>query len=57
MAGSDPVPVLSGTGVFLYDTDDGVLAWDDDGAGANAPTTIATLLNHAALSASDFIIV
>ena len=57
MAGSDPVPVLSGAGVFLYDTDDGGLAWDDDGTGANAPVTIAILLNQAALSAADFLIV
>jgi Ca2+-binding RTX toxin-like protein len=55
VAGSDPVAV-SGTGVFLYDTDDGALAWDADGEGGNAPVTIAVLLNQPALSASDFVI-
>jgi Ca2+-binding RTX toxin-like protein len=55
VAGSDPLPV-GGQGVFLYDTDDGALSWDADGAGVNAPVTIAVLLNQPALSASDFVI-
>jgi Ca2+-binding RTX toxin-like protein len=56
VAGSDPLPV-GGEGVFLYDTDDGELSWDADGSGVNAsPVTIATLLNHPALSAADFLI-
>jgi Ca2+-binding RTX toxin-like protein len=56
VAGSDPLPV-GGQGLFLYDTDDGALSWDADGSGVNAsPVTIATLLNHPALSAADFLI-
>jgi Ca2+-binding RTX toxin-like protein len=57
VAGSDPVPVVSGTGAFLYDTDDGSLAWDADGADATAPVTIAILLGQPALGAADFLIV
>ena len=55
VAGSDPLAV-GGQGVFLYDTDNGALAWDADGADGNAPVTIAVLLNQPALSASDFVI-
>jgi Ca2+-binding RTX toxin-like protein len=55
VAGSDPLAV-GGQGVFLYDTDDGALAWDADGGGGNPAITIATLLNQPALSASDFVI-
>jgi Ca2+-binding RTX toxin-like protein len=55
VAGSDPLAV-GGQGVFLYDTDDGALAWDADGADGNPAITIATLLNQPALSAADFVI-
>jgi Ca2+-binding RTX toxin-like protein len=55
VAGSDPLAV-GGQGVFLYDIDDGALAWDADGGGGNPAITIATLLNQPALSASDFVI-
>jgi hypothetical protein len=57
ISGSDPAPVASGVGVFLYDTENGALAWDADGAEANAPVTLAFLINLPALSASDFLIV
>lgn len=57
ISGSDPVPVASGDGVFLYDTDDGALAWDGDGAGGNAAVTLAFLINLPALSESDLLIV
>ncbi len=57
ISGSDPMPVVSGDGVFLYDTDNGALAWDADGAGGNAAVSIAFLTNLPALSASDFLIV
>ena len=57
ISGSDPFPVSSGVGVFLYDTDNGALAWDADGAGGNAGVTIAFLINLPVLSASDFLIV
>jgi Ca2+-binding RTX toxin-like protein len=46
-----------GAGVFLYDTDTGILAWDADGVGGTASITIAVLGNLAALSATDFMVV
>ncbi len=54
--GSAPVAMTSGTGWFLYDTDDGRLLWDDDGAGADAAIQIATLYGMPALSAADFVV-
>ena len=41
---------------FLYDTDDGRLFWDSDGAGGLAATLIATLQGAPTLSQSDIII-
>jgi Ca2+-binding RTX toxin-like protein len=57
VAGTDPVSVTPGDGVFLYEADIGALSWDADGAGGNAPFTIAFLTNLAALTAADFLIV
>ncbi len=56
VAGSDPAPP-GGQGVFLYDTDNGSLAWDGDGAGGSAAVAIAILVNQPPLSAADFMIV
>jgi serralysin len=41
---------------FLYDTDDGRLFWDSDGAGGAAAILIATLSGAPVLTASDIII-
>jgi Ca2+-binding RTX toxin-like protein len=57
ISSADPIPVTMGDGVFLYDTDNGALAWDGDGADGNAPVSLAFLTNLPALSASDFLIV
>ena len=43
--GNPVVPPGSTTGIFLYDTDTGVLRYDKDGAGVNASVIIATLLD------------
>jgi len=57
-----PAPLASGSnpsGVgasFLYDTDDGRLYWDADGAGGDAAVLIATLAGAPSLIASDIII-
>jgi Ca2+-binding RTX toxin-like protein len=56
VAASDPL-AAGGQGAFLYDTDNGALAWDADGAGGNPAVTLAFLINLPALSASDFLIV
>ncbi|MGH7555060.1 MAG: calcium-binding protein, partial [Longimicrobiales bacterium] len=56
VSGADPVAVVSGVGVFLYDTDNGALAWDDDGAGGNLAVGIAVLTSLPALTASDFLV-
>ncbi|MBV9930673.1 MAG: cadherin-like domain-containing protein [Alphaproteobacteria bacterium] len=51
-------PTASGSlGEFLYDTDDGKLYWDDDGAGSDAPVLIATLTNLPPLAPSDIYVV
>ena len=42
---------------YLFDTDDGRLLWDGDGAGASMPVLIAQLLGVTSLSANDFLIV
>ena len=61
VAGGAPVmPPGSSTGVFLYDTDTGVLRYDNDGAGVNAAILIATLLDGgvaASLLADQFTLV
>lgn len=49
-------PVIAGPSL-LYDTTSGVLSYDADGAGSGAAKVLATLTNHALLSASDFILV
>jgi Ca2+-binding RTX toxin-like protein len=50
-------PVATAPGQFLFDTDNGTLRWDADGAGGGAPVTIAALVGVGSLSAADFIIV
>jgi Ca2+-binding RTX toxin-like protein len=53
VSGSTPSAVGAS---FLYDTDDGRLFWDSDGAGGLAATLIATLQGAPTLSQSDIII-
>jgi lysophospholipase L1-like esterase len=51
-------PAATGSnGQLLFDSDDGRLLWDRDGAGASAPVLVATLLGVASLSANDFLII
>jgi len=50
-------PTAGAGGAFLYDTDDGRLFWDADGAGGAGPVLVATLGNLPTLTANDFIIV
>jgi Ca2+-binding RTX toxin-like protein len=56
VSGSDPDPAQPGVGTFLYDTDNGQLDWDADGAGGNDPVTVAFLIEKPPLAASDFIV-
>jgi Ca2+-binding RTX toxin-like protein len=49
-------PAASAGAAFLYDTDDGRLFWDADGAGGADPVMIATLSGAPSLSASDIIV-
>lgn len=55
-ANSAPVAIGAG-GQFLYDTDDGRLFYDADGAGGAASVRFATLTNLAAITAADFVVV
>ena len=58
--GAPVVPPGSGTGIFLYDTDSGVLRYDSDGAAAGTAVLIATLLDGglaATLLADQFTLV
>ncbi|MBK9080695.1 MAG: calcium-binding protein [Rhizobiales bacterium] len=57
VSGPTPTSVGFAAGVFLYDTDDGFLYWDADGAGAGARLAIVRLQNLPALAASDFTVV
>ena len=51
------VPVAAGSnGQLLFDTDDGRLLWDGDGAGTSAPVLVAQLLGVTSVSANDFLI-
>jgi Ca2+-binding RTX toxin-like protein len=50
-------PVANAPGQFLFNTTNGALRWDADGAGGQAPVTIAALVGVTSLSASDFIVV
>ncbi len=52
---SDATPTSVGA-AFLYDTDDGSLFWDADGAGGAAAVLIATLQGAPTLTSADFII-
>jgi len=55
---SGSAPTASGaSGQFLYDTDDGRLLWDSDGAGGEDAVLIATFSSVPALDAADFIVV
>lgn len=48
-------PIVSGDGgQFLYDTDNGRLSFDSDGAGATAAVWFATLSSRPLIAASDF---
>lgn len=52
-----PNPVAGGTsGVFLYNTSDGRLSWDPDGAGSQAAVLLATLSNRPSLAAADIVV-
>lgn len=42
---------------FIYDKTSGHLYYDDDGNGAHAQHLVATLANHASLSAADLLII
>ena len=53
VVGADPV---SDGASFLYDTDNGHLYWDPDGAGGQAATLIATLSGAPALTPNDILI-
>lgn len=54
--GSNPLSGL-GLGWLLYDTDDGRLYWDGDGAGAGVRQHLATFSGLPALSETDFVVV
>jgi Ca2+-binding RTX toxin-like protein len=49
--------VVGGGGQFLYDTDSGNLSFDADGNGAGAAVVFARLLNLAAITAADFVVI
>ncbi|RJF88158.1 hypothetical protein D3874_14975 [Oleomonas cavernae] len=55
--GSDPGTVGLAGGTFLYDTDDGYLRYDMDGAGAASAVLLWVLQGVPSLTASDFLIV
>lgn len=55
VSSSTPIASRSGQGVFLFDTDNGLLRWDADGAGA--AQAIATLTGVTALTKDDSLIV
>ncbi len=56
VAAAVPVPLGAGP-VFLYDTDDGGLSFDRDGAGGTAAVPVATLLGAPALTVDDFVFI
>ena len=43
MSSSTPIAPRSGQGAFPFDTDNGLLRWDADGAGRAEAQAIATL--------------
>jgi Ca2+-binding RTX toxin-like protein len=57
VVGANPVAGTPGLGQFLFNTSNGILRWDADGAGGAAPQVIVTLTGVSSLAASDFIIV
>lgn len=56
-SGSDPDTAGLAGGTFLYDTDDGYLRYDVDGAGAASAVLLWVLQGVPSLTASDFLIV
>jgi Ca2+-binding RTX toxin-like protein/subtilisin-like proprotein convertase family protein len=54
---ADAVPATASGPIFTFDVLDGTLAFDQDGAGAAAPTTLAHLEGAPALTANDFLLV
>jgi VCBS repeat-containing protein len=56
VSGSNPT-ASGASGQFLYDTDDGSLFWDADGAGAGNAVLVATFSNLPSLQTSDFVVV
>ena len=57
VVGTNPVATAPGVGTFLFDTDDGRLRFDADGAGPGWPPILATLTGITDLNSTDFIIV
>jgi Ca2+-binding RTX toxin-like protein len=57
VVGTNPAATQPGVGTFLFDTDDGRLSWDADGAGPGWASVLATLTGVTSLSAADRIIV
>ena len=57
VANSHPSSAGHAAGTFLYDTDSGMLGFDNDGSGANAAITFVWLQNAPTLVASDFDVV
>ncbi|TAN49174.1 MAG: calcium-binding protein [Methylococcaceae bacterium] len=56
IANAAPVAAMAGRGTFLYDTDDGRLLWDGDGAGGAAAQILVTLTGAPPLTVQDFVI-
>jgi len=54
IASSNPVAVEPFAAVFLLDTDNGALAFDEDGAGGLGPQQFVTLVGVKTLAVSDF---
>ena len=57
VANTHPSSAGHAAGVFLYDTDSGMLSFDHDGSGATAAVTFAWLQFEPTLAASDFDVV
>ena len=57
VANAHPTAAGQSGPTFLYNTDTGNLSFDDDGQGGHAAVAFAVLLNGAALTADDFLIV
>jgi Ca2+-binding RTX toxin-like protein len=46
----------TGHGQFLFNTTTGILSWDDDGMGAHAAATVATMIGVHAITVADFLL-